>query len=66
MKQATVEKDMTKRSELLYEAEKDFVDSFSVMPIYFYVTKRMVNPKVKGYTINVMDHSRSKYIYIEE
>lgn len=66
MKQASVEKDMAKRSQLLHEAEKDFIDSFSLMPIYHYVTKRMVSPKVKGYTINVMDHSRSKYMYIEE
>ncbi|PIE42423.1 MAG: peptide transporter [Gammaproteobacteria bacterium] len=66
MKQAAMEQDMDKRAQLMYDAEKDFIDSFSLMPIYHYVTRRLVNPKVKGYNINVMDHSRSKYMWIEE
>ncbi len=66
MKQATEEQDLAKRAKLMNEAEKDFIDSFSLIPIYYYVTKRLVSPKVKGYNINVMDHSRSKYMWIEE
>ncbi len=66
MKQATEEQDLAKRAKLMHDAEKDFIDSFSLIPIYYYVTKRLVSPKVKGYNINVMDHSRSKYMWIEE
>ncbi len=64
--EAAIEQDMDKRADMLNKAEKLFVDSYSVIPIYHYVTKRLVSPKVKGYTQNVMDHSRSKYIWIEE
>lgn len=66
MKKASLEKDMATRTQLLHDAEQDFLDSYSLIPIYHYVTKRLVNPKLKGYTINVMDHSRSKYMWIEE
>ncbi|MBS9777303.1 MAG: peptide ABC transporter substrate-binding protein [Gammaproteobacteria bacterium] len=66
MAEAAQETDADKRAQLLNTAEKIFVDSYSLIPIYHYVTKRMVSPKLKGYTINVMDHSRSKYMYIEE
>ncbi len=66
MKKASQEQDLAKRAQLMHDAEKDFIDSFSLIPIYYYVTKRLVSPKVKGYNINVMDHSRSKYMWIEE
>ncbi len=34
------------------------------MPVYFYVTKRLVKPWVAGYTDNIMDHHYSKDFYI--
>ncbi len=66
MQQASVEQDMDKRAALFKQAEQLLVDSYAVMPIYFYVSKHLVNPKLKGYKINVMDHSRSKYMSIEQ
>ncbi|MGY0398853.1 MAG: peptide ABC transporter substrate-binding protein [Ostreibacterium sp.] len=63
MKQAGQAQDMNKRTQILKQAEEIFIDSYSVMPIYFYVTKRLINPKLRGYSINVMAHSRSKYMY---
>lgn len=66
LKQAGQETDADKRAQLMYDAEKIFVDDFALIPIYHYVIKRMVSPKVKGYDLNVMDHSRSKYMWIED
>ncbi|MGY0399495.1 MAG: peptide ABC transporter substrate-binding protein [Ostreibacterium sp.] len=66
MKAASQQQDMKKRTLLLHDAEKILTDSYAVMPIYYYVVKRLVNPKVRGYSINIMDHSRSKYIWIEK
>lgn len=66
LKQAGQEQNPEKRAQLLHDAEKIFVEEFALIPIYHYVTKRMINPKVKGYELNVMDHSRSKYMWIEE
>ncbi len=64
--EASLEKDPAKRAALLARAERIFLDSHSLAPIYHYVVKRMVKPYVKGYSINVMDHSRDKYIYLEK
>lgn len=66
LQKATLEADPKSRMELLQTAEREFLESNAVAPIYHYVTKRMVKPNVKGYTINVMDHSRSKYMYLEQ
>lgn len=66
LKDAASEQDMDKRAQILKSAEKIFVDSYAVMPIYFYVSKHMISPKVKGYQPNVMDHAPSKYMWIEE
>lgn len=63
---AAREQDLATRADMLYEAEKIFVDDFALMPIYHYVNKRLIKPYVKGYTLNVMDHNRSKYVYIEQ
>ncbi|WP_072576250.1 peptide ABC transporter substrate-binding protein [Suttonella ornithocola] len=58
--------DLDERAKVLQQAEKQFVNDTAVMPIYHYVTKRLVKPYVKGYDINIMDHSRSKYITVEK
>jgi oligopeptide transport system substrate-binding protein len=36
-----------------------------VIPVYFYVTKRLVKPWVKGWQGNIMDHHRTQYLYLE-
>lgn len=64
--QAAQEQDKEKRADLLQSAEKELLDAFVVTPLYFYVNKLLVSPKVKGYHLNVMNHTRSKYIWIEE
>lgn len=63
---AALEQDLDARAKILQEAEKILIDEAPLVPIYSYVTKRLVKPYVKGYEINVMDHSRSKYMYIEK
>ena len=34
------------------------------MPLYFYVTARLVKPWVKGYAPNIMDHHHHKSFYL--
>lgn len=57
--------DLDERAKVLQDAEKQLVNDLPVIPMYHYVTKRMIKPNVKGYVINIMDHSRSKYITVE-
>jgi oligopeptide transport system substrate-binding protein len=43
------------RLKLLSQAERILMDELPILPIYFYVTKNMVNPRVKGFRSNIQD-----------
>ncbi len=64
--QASAEQDLTKRGELLQAAEKIAMDSAAAAPIYFYLAKNIVNPKIKGFKNNVKDIHRTRWLSIEE
>ena len=64
--EASAEGDPQRRAELLQQAERIFLEDLPIMPLYFYVTARMVKPWVGGFTTNIMDHHRSKNFYILE
>ncbi|MDO4643873.1 MAG: peptide ABC transporter substrate-binding protein [Cardiobacteriaceae bacterium] len=63
---AAAETDAEKRTALLQEAEKRLIDNHSLIPVYFFVSKHLVKPYVKGYEENVMNHWPSKYIHLEK
>jgi oligopeptide transport system substrate-binding protein len=52
-----------RRRLLMYEAERLLMADVPLIPLYSYVTKRMVNPRLKGWQSNVMDHHYSKDMY---
>lgn len=56
--------DMAARAEILHQAEKRLIDNFSLIPVYYFVSKHMVKPYVSGYAPNVMDHWQSKYLKV--
>ncbi len=64
LKQASVESDMQKRRALLEEAERMVMSELPIMPIYHYVTKRLVKKYVGGYHPNIMDHNYTKDMFI--
>ena len=64
--EASAEGDLKRRAELLQQAERVLLEDLPIMPLYFYVTARLVRPWVGGYTPNIMDHHRSKNFYILE
>jgi oligopeptide transport system substrate-binding protein len=57
---ATAEVDEAKRRELLEQAESVALRDHAVLPLYFYVNKRLVKPEVVGWYDNVMDVVYSK------
>lgn len=61
---AALEADLTRRAHLMEQAERLMLADHPLMPIYHYVTKRLVKPYVGNYRNGVMDHSYSKYHYI--
>ena len=64
LREASAEGDLKRRAELLQQAERVLLEDLPIMPLYFYVTARMVKPWVGGYTPNIMDHHRSRNFYI--
>ena len=63
---AAVEGDLQKRVQLLADAEKVMLEDYPLMPIYFYVTKHLVKPHVKGFKSTIMDHNYSRHYRIEK
>ncbi len=52
-----------RRSRLMFEAERILLTDFAIIPIYSYVTKRLVDQHLKGWQNNVMDHHLTRYMY---
>lgn len=61
---ASREADPAVRMGLLEEAERLMLDDMPVLPIYYYVSKKMVKPWVAGYADNIMDHHHSRHFRI--
>jgi hypothetical protein len=53
----------SRRRRLMFEAERLLLTDMPFIPVYSYVTKRMVNPRLKGWESNVMDHHYSKHMF---
>lgn len=61
---ASAEPDIALRAQHLQEAERVLLADQPLMPLYFYVTKRMVKPWVQGYEGNIMDHIHTRHLRI--
>jgi oligopeptide transport system substrate-binding protein len=53
-----------RRRRLMQEAERILLSEIPIIPVYTYVTKRLVDPHVKGWQNNVMDHHYSKHMFL--
>jgi len=53
----------SRRRRLMYETERLLLADVPFIPFYTYVTKRMANPRLKGWQSNVMDHHYSKNMF---
>ncbi len=54
-----------KRKEILEEAEKLMLSHYPIIPIYFYSSKRLIKPYVKGAHTNPLNRLYSRGLYIE-
>jgi oligopeptide transport system substrate-binding protein len=52
------------RMELLQEAERLMLADMPILPLYTYVTPRLVQPWVGGYESNIMDRHRHQYMFV--
>jgi oligopeptide transport system substrate-binding protein len=61
---ASQERDMQIRAGLLQEAERVLIHEAPLIPIYFYVTKRLVKPWVGNYRPHIQDHIYTRQLKI--
>lgn len=59
---AAVQTDREQRIRLLEEAERLLLSDHPVIPIYFYVSKHLVSPRVEGWGDNVLDYHYSQHL----
>jgi len=53
-----------RRERLMFEAERVLMTDNVIIPVFTYVTKRLVNPRLKGWQNNVMDHHPTRYMFM--
>ena len=59
---ADQEKDTAKRGEYLRQAEHIAMEDATVAPIYHYVSKNLVSPRLTGWIPNLADWHRTRYV----
>lgn len=64
LQQASLQADADQRQQMLQEAERIMLNDQPVLPLYFYVSKRLVKPWVVGWQGNIMDHHATKDLKI--
>jgi len=62
MTAASSELDLVKRAGQMHEAEQIAMDAFAAIPIYWYVSKNVVSPKITGFEDNAKDIHRVRWM----
>ena len=65
MAKAAAQVDVRSRSLYLAEAERILLEDHPVIPIYFYISKRLISPRVKGWGDNILDYHYSQHLSLE-
>lgn len=64
MKRAERTIDLPARARMMEEAERLALDDLPIIPIYHYVSKRLVKPWVSGWVDNIVDIHPSRYLSV--
>jgi len=63
LEQVGLERVRARRERLMFEAERVLMSDNVIIPLYSYVTKRLVSPQLRGWQNNVMDHHQTRFMY---
>lgn len=61
--QIGTERVRARRERLMFEAERTLLSDHVIIPVYTYVTKRLVSPQLRGWKTNVMDHHPTRHMF---
>jgi oligopeptide transport system substrate-binding protein len=53
-----------RRRNLMVEAERMLLEDQVVLPVFTYMTRRLVDPRLKGWEANIMDYHLTRYMYL--
>ncbi len=59
------ELDVEKRAALMRKAEQIMLDDMPIIPMWYEVNRALVDPRVSGWTDNIVDIHRSRYLCID-
>ena len=62
MRDAAAQTDLHKRRLYLEEAERVLLHEHPAIPLYFYVSKHLVSPRVQGWGDNILDYHYSQHL----
>ena len=65
MQSAAEQADLDRRRLYLEEAEREMLADHPAIPIYFYVSKHLVSPRVEGWGDNVLDYHYSQHLSLK-
>ena len=58
---AAGETDASRRRDMLQQAESLMLNDYPLLPVYYYVTRRLVQPRIAAPAINPMNRTYSRY-----
>ncbi|MFW5816060.1 MAG: peptide ABC transporter substrate-binding protein [Wenzhouxiangella sp.] len=64
LEQIAGERIPSRRRNLMAEAERILLEDQVVLPVYVYVSKRLVDPRLRGWENNIMDYHLSRYMFL--
>ena len=65
MQQADQAGTTRQRTALMQQAEIKLLLQHAIIPVYFYVSKHLVNPQVKGFEANLLDQHPSRFLSLQ-
>ncbi|NKK78854.1 peptide ABC transporter substrate-binding protein [Rhizobium leguminosarum] len=66
IKEGNAETDLAKRAAIFKKAEQLALDESAALPIYYYVSKNVVSPKIEGFVDNIQDIHRTRWLSMKE
>jgi oligopeptide transport system substrate-binding protein len=54
------------RANLMLQAEKILMDTDAIIPLYFYTSRNLVNPRITNWVDNVNDYHRTRFLCTKE
>ena len=62
---ANTELDADLRNQILQRAEQQLLNDMPMIPLYYYVSRHLVNQRVRGYMANTLDIHLSRYLSLQ-